>query len=105
MKNLHIYTPNGDHFVVDQKGNFIQYNEHRFEPDGTWRMVCLEELRPFGNIRHITFSLAWEMIELRKINFRFKNGNPRYSVGDLDHGTRRIWGNTKYHGVMTASIA
>lgn len=29
----------------------------------------------------------------------YKNGNPRYTVLDLDYGTRREWGSTKYHGI------
>lgn len=34
----------------------------------------------------------------------YKNGNPQWTVKDRDHGTRRTWGNTKYHGVLRAWI-
>jgi hypothetical protein len=38
--------------------------------------------------------------KIDKLNLRYKtSGNPTYTVKDIDHGTKGVWGNTKYHGV------
>ena len=35
----------------------------------------------------------------KKPTLLYKNGHPRYTVVDLDHGTTRIWSNTVHHGI------
>lgn len=65
------------------------------KPSGQWKLLGLEHVKrnEFIPFDALTPSLV-ESLELA-----YKNGNPQYTVRDLDHGTRRTWGNTKYHGV------
>jgi hypothetical protein len=67
------------------------------KPDGylsdgkTWEFVGLLEKMPFGRYgrlipREELFNVNTPMPDLK-----YKNGNYRFNVVDIDHGTRRIW--------------
>lgn len=106
---LHIRTPYGDSYVVNAKGFIARENTRQFS--GQWKLVGIGRT----NRVHITptkpgckivpippvyLSFAEITPEaLKGLQLSYKNGNPRYTVHDLDHGTRRVWGNTKYHGI------
>jgi hypothetical protein len=104
MKNKIEYTistPYGDYYELSREGYVIKYSNGlnkenaKIEELKTWQVVGIVELLPFGNLGNII-----PLSEAVKIeNFSFKNGNPKYTIIDLDHNTRRIVGNTKYHGV------
>lgn len=99
---LHITTPYGDHFAIDEQGNFIQYNQHKFTDMFTheWKFIGLMPTNCSSFFRMIPFNqITREWIKLNTPWLSWKNGNPRYTVVDRDHGTLRIVGNTKVHGV------
>lgn len=104
MKSLHITTPYGRHYVVDSERNFIKSENGTFSPDGTWKMLGVERIGPFNTLRFIPFNVFWGMVEEGRVEWKFKNGKPRYTVRDLDHGTMRVWGNWNCHGVRSAWV-
>ena len=65
-------------------------------PSGKWKAAALYERRggwtryvePIG--RTLDRLRAGEMQSPEA--WRFKNGKPRYFLGDIDHGSGRVWG-------------
>ena len=99
---LVITTPRYDTYYVDENGCItrdIQYTNQsplvRTKPSGEWKLVGVRHVRK--NIFIPLSKLTQEKID--SIQWLYKNGNPQYTVVDLDHGTHREWGNTKYHGI------
>ena len=94
MKPLFIiYTPYGVTYEVNGLGEIRTKNSGSFS--STWKVQGLESVK--SNF-YIPFkSMTKERIE--SLQMLYKNGNPRFTIRDLDHGTTRVWGNTKYHGV------
>lgn len=58
---------------------------------GQWKAVALVRLCNFGVLEVIPFS-KWAS-DLDSIQWLFKNGKPRYTLRDMDHGTMREWSN------------
>jgi len=101
---LEVTTAYGTHYEIDEHGCFLKYDEHKWNcPHDSWKCVGVAELLPFGNFRFHNLSSFIGMIKSGQ-SFRFKNGNPKYTIVDLDHGTKRIHGNTKYHGIAYATL-
>lgn len=91
-KILVIITPIYEVYEVNEKG---MIKSDRADFSSTWlfkgiRSVKSNEFIPFERITPEVLS---------GLQLLYKNQNPRYTVVDLDHGTRRIWGNTKYNGI------
>jgi hypothetical protein len=57
---------------------------------GEWKALALVRRCNFGVIETIPFD-AWRD-RLPGVQWLCKNGKPRYTLRDLDHGTRREWG-------------
>ena len=96
-----IITPYGGIYETDGKGRVIKCSnglnkEKSSEKElNSWKITGIREIKPFNNL-----GMLIPLSEAVKItNFLRKNGNPRYAIEDIDHGTRRIHGNYKYHGV------
>jgi hypothetical protein len=99
---LTITTPYGETYKVNDKGEIYRphtpapYNT----PSGQWLMLGIVEVRRFTP--HAMIPLATITPEWLKANpLLFKNGRPRYTIVDRDHGTLRIHGNTKHHGIRS----
>ena len=102
MKKYRINTPYGTHYEIDDDGCFLKYDINEWKhPHETWKCTGCAELIAFGNFSFHSLPEFISMIESGH-KFTFKNGKPRYTLTDLDHGTRRIHGNTKYHGIQSA---
>lgn len=104
MKHKIVYTistPYGNYYELSKEGYVVKYSNGLNKENApiqdlkTWQVLGIVELLPFGNVGNI-IPLS-EAIKIK--DFRFKNGNPRYTIVDLDHNTRRLVCNTKYHGV------
>lgn len=91
-----IRTPYGNYYTLNEKGQVMEYsNGFKSSGSDSWKVLGLVELKPFGRIGKLI-----PLSEAVKITcFTFKNGNPKYTAIDLDHGTRRMWGNVRCHGV------
>src|ERR1700676_128102 len=61
---------------------------------GQWKALALVRRCNFGTLETIPFA-AWRN-RLADIQWTFKNGKPRYTIRDLDHGTVREWGEMVY---------
>ena len=96
-------TPYGNYGELSKEGYVLKYSNGLDKTKAdvrdlkTWQVVGLRELLKFNQLgRLIPLSEAVNIKE-----FAFKNGNPRYTAEDIDHGTHRVWGNTKYHGIRS----
>lgn len=106
MKNKIVYkihTPYGNVYEVSKEGYVLKYTNGLDKTSAsiqdlkTWQIIGIEEVLPFNNLgRLIPISEAVNIS-----CFKFKNGNPKYAIIDIDNGTRRIHGNIKYHGVRS----
>lgn len=63
----------------------------------SWRILGLVPIDNFGHVGRMLY--LDEVAELPAGSLLYKNGKPRYTLIDVDHGTRRIHGNHTHHGV------
>ena len=84
---LNFRTAYGKHYKVDANACIIRC-DMKIAPSGNWI---------FEGLKHVRFSefipfaaLTKEFVE--HFDTCWKNCRPRYTVVDIDHGTRRIWG-------------
>jgi hypothetical protein len=94
-----IYTPNNAVYIINELGQIIR-TDMKFSGSDTWKMQGLSHVKMnwFIPFKDITPEL------LKTLPLLYKNGNPQFTVRDLDYGTTREWGNTKYHGVKEISF-
>jgi hypothetical protein len=103
---LTITTPYGNRYRIHDNGDIETLVSLRGTgpvnnpPSGKWKMLGIKPCNGGGFIPLERITKAW----LAKNPLLYKNGNPRYTVVDLDHGTRREWGNTKHHGIKSITI-
>lgn len=94
---LHIICPSGDHYKVDKDFNIIRTDIKGFKASSQWKFLGI------ALVTSNRFAVKADNIKSwlkKKQPLLYKNGHPRYTVIDLDHGTVRIWGNTVYHGIQ-----
>ena len=89
---LIIYTPYGDVYKVNDKDEIAKRDS---DFSGKWLFLGLSHVKrnEFIPTGRITREL------LKSLELTYKNGNPQWTVRDLDHGTTGEWGNTRVHGV------
>src|SRR5436190_921639 len=90
-------TPYGNRYLIHENGDIERTDIPSFQPSGSWKMLALVSAVP-NRREFIAFSRLSDFLNTAP-ELRFKNGKPRYTVRDLDHGTTREWGNTAVHGV------
>jgi len=104
MKNKIAYrirTKYGSYYETDCRGYVVKCNNGLNKEAAdlhdlmSWQITGIREIRPFNNLGHII--RLDEASQLK--TFTFKNGNPKYAIEDIDHGTKRIHGNWKHHGI------
>ncbi len=91
-----IYTPYGNCYTVNELGQ-IGRTDMPFTPSDSWKIQGIASVKsnafmPFNKITKENIAT---------LQLLYKNGNPRFTVRDLDHGTTREWGNTKAHGIKS----
>ena len=93
MNILNIRTPSGRLYHVLENGDITVAG---VPVSGQWEFIGLQHV--CRNEAIFFKELTKEFLE----NFEscWKNGRPQWTVKDKDHGTIRIWGNAKYHGVV-----
>ena len=98
-----IRTKYGNKYELTNKGQVVKYSNGLDKTNAseqelnTWIIMGIRELKPFGNLGSLI--PLCEAINIKE--FCFKNGNPKYTIQDLDHNTVRIVGNTKVHGIVS----
>ena len=98
-----LVTPYGNRYELDVEGHVLRYSNglNRYnatmEELGTWKVAGLRQIGPFNRLGHLI-----PLAQAVKItDWSFKNGKPRYTAQDLDHGTTRVWGNWNLHGIRS----
>lgn len=93
-KMLHIQTPYGDEYTIDDQFNISRYNQQKSRQ---WKIQGILNVRRNLWAMILIKSITKEWLESHPLTY--KNGNPMYTIADLDYGTTRTWGNTKVHGI------
>jgi hypothetical protein len=96
MLTYNILTPYGNRYETDESGRVLAHsNGYRSSGSDSWMILGVRRIGPFNHLGPlIPLSQAVNLKDLH-----FKNGNPRYTIQDLDHGAVRVVGNWNYHGV------
>lgn len=101
MRKYLITTPYGNSYYVHDNGD-IERTDMAHTPSHQWKFEGIASTHPFSN--HIRRGLeGLEALASGEIDTLYKNGRPRWTVADYDHGTSRVWGNSNYHGIKTVS--
>lgn len=87
---LRIRTKQGSYYDVTADGNIIRLDIPGFKASGQWRLTGIEST--LGRREYIPFDEIENWLKT-KPTFLFKNGEPRYTIRDFDHGSIRVWGN------------
>lgn len=82
-----IYTNNETYPVIKKDGKYLIARQHSKDFSEDWELVGIlpigaalsRIIKPEDAIANIT-------------DWKFKNGNPKYTIVDKDHGIKRIWG-------------
>lgn len=93
-----ITTPYGNRLPVTTQGFIGSQNGNNFS--GDW---LLKGIRNVRSSEFIPFSQITPD-RIKSLQLLYKNGNPRYTGVDIDHGSQREWQNTKYHGIQSISF-
>lgn len=100
-----ITTPYGHVYDVAEDGRILVYRRDGgpYVPSADWTITGVVACNGFAGNFGRSYGLAKiaELADLPPADLLYKNGSPRWTLSDLDHGTRRIHGNTKYHGIKT----
>ena len=96
MRKLEITTPYGKRYYIHDNGD-IDYDG--LSKSGQWKLLGLTHVK-----RSETYRLQTLLQGVFPAEMLYKNGNPQWTVLDYDHGTKRMWGNTKYHGVQSIQL-
>lgn len=101
-ERMDLRTPYGAHYIIHKNGDIQRTDIEGFKPSGQWRLLGLVLTHPFstGFVPLADITPEW----LAAHPLKFKNGKPRYTGHDFDHGTRRTWGNTEYHGIASLEL-
>ena len=81
-----IYGDDETYPVIKRDGKYLITREHTSDFSGEWELLGIVRIgrRPDSMIS------PEEALNIE--DWKYKNGNPKYTVVDLDHGTRRTWG-------------
>lgn len=87
---LNIQTPSGKSYTVTKDGHI--------NGSANWLMLGIRHTKRTNTV--VPLANLFEPGVIEATEWRFKtSGNPTWTVDDLDHGTRRTWGNTRWHGI------
>ena len=96
-----ITTPYGNSYETDKNGCVVRYSngldktKASAEERESWKILGATSTHPFAGVHIIP------LVELIALPLRHKNGAPRYTIVDRDHGTMRVIGNTRVHGIAS----
>jgi len=91
-----ITTPYGSRYLVNDQAQIQRLDQHH-TPSDSWTLVGVTPTHPFQFARTV---IPFDQLHTIT-DWTYKNGNPRYTLVDCDHGTVRYWGNTEYHGIRS----
>ena len=96
MHLTRITTPYGQYYDIDKNGNVVRASngldktKAKESEKKSWRIIGMTSTHPFARVK----------VQLLKENdLLYKNGRPKYTIVDIDHGKTRVHGNSKVHGI------
>lgn len=100
MNKLYLRTPYGNEYHIHANGDIQRLDQYpadkpfKDKSSSKWKLLGIE------HVKHNEFIPLKDLLSgaIPKA-LLYKNGNPQFTVRDLDCGSRRVWGNTKYHGI------
>ena len=97
---LHFTTPAGTEYTVNEKGQigYAHPAGGAHKAGAGWTFLGITAAYSSGRIVLTFEQLTPEVVKATQWKYTTSR-NPRFTVVDLDHGTRRTWGNTKDHGI------
>jgi hypothetical protein len=99
---VQVSTPYGDRYNVDcdtGRLTYIRRNGPTTEGSDKWLIVGIATVR--GRWLHGGLSQLEILANMPQNDVVHKNGTPRFTLCDRDHGTLRMHGNTKAHGIRS----
>ena len=96
MQLTRITTPYGKYFDIDKDGNVVRASngldltEAKESEKKNWRIIGMTSTHPFASLN---------VQPLKESDLLYKNGRPKYKIVDIDHGTPRVHGNSKWYGI------
>ena len=99
---LYLRTKYGDQYHIHENGDIQRldlFPSHKpFMASGKWKLIGIQHVK---NKFFVPLAELFKGIpsDVNGSSLFYKNGHPQWTVRDLDHGTIRVWGNTKYHGI------
>lgn len=104
---LQVHRMNGDIYYIHADGAIERGDQPGRVYSGAWHLRGLVRTGPgwaFGT-GLIPFPELWRRLQDgQTLEWLYKNGAPRYTGADLDHGSARVWGNVKYGGVRAVYL-
>ncbi len=106
MRHYRITTPYNSWYRINEKGNVYEAsNGLKKDPQKgnghQWDIIGATSTHPFARLQVIPIKTLADMSSRELL---YKNGNPRYTIVDIDHGTTRVHGNSKVHGIKRIDI-
>jgi hypothetical protein len=91
----HIYSLSKEGYVLKYSGNDL---DKMNSPESELKSWQVRGVTPVNS----NMSNIINLISACDLNpLLYKNGNPKYTIVDLDRGTLRVHGNTKVHGIVS----
>lgn len=89
---FYLRTQRGEQYHITQEGYIIRLDQPDFMPSKGWQFLGIHHVKK--NMALSFNELTPETLNALKSSdeWQYKNGNPQWTVMDLDHGTRRHWG-------------
>ena len=95
----YIRTKYGNAYFIHTDGAIERCDKQNY-PSTSWMFKALMSVRGTTVATMETLADWYRLNEHADKDFMFyKNGKPKFTVKDCDHGTIRVWGNTDYHGI------
>ena len=101
-------TKYGGWYEVDSRGYVIKCDNGLDKTNASlhdlmsWQVTGIRKIDNFGNIGVIV--RLDEAVGFDKSDLLHKNGTPKYVICDIDHGTERVHGNHKVHGLVSVFL-
>lgn len=108
-KKLYLRTPYGNQYHIHENGAIQRLDLYPADQpfDATSPTWTLRGIRHVKRNQFIPLAQLFANGIPGTVNgssLTYKNGNPEWTGEDIDHGTRRVWGNTKYHGIADLRV-
>ena len=101
VPHFYVYKPGSSFYVREGDGAILRADGMSEGFSDSWRVNSIYQARPFGRLSEVRRD--WRII-LRamadgKLSPSFKNGKPKFFIGDFDHGSNRVQMSPRFFSV------